>query len=235
MAQITLNQIVQNQKQIAQAHRQVRTVRYGNPADNTLNEIKDVTYPAVWFFHNNTVLDGKQKVYSFIYTIADIFQQEGITTELEVHSDTEQIADDIISQLDWQLQPWQFRRGTTFEYFRDDFGDVLAGVTFQVDLIVDHAYDACDLPSTYELPSSSFVYINTARFMTLLDTIIETTETEYTYSNDLLQYPPFVFIDGLLLTYVPQNDRRYLVHDQANRTIEIIGGVREDENLRIII
>lgn len=218
-----------------QAHRQVRTVRYDNPADYALNEIKDVVYPAVWFFHNNTAIDGKQKVYSFIYTIADIYQPAGITTELEVHSDTERIADDIFSQLDWQLQPWQLRRATTYEYFRDDYGDVLAGVTFQVDLIVDYAYDACDLPSTYELPSSSFVYINTARFMTLLDTIIPTTSATYIFNNDNLQFPPFVFVDGLLLTYVPQSDRRYAVHNQANRTVEIIGGVREAENVRIII
>ena len=232
---ISLNQIVSKQKEIMQAHRQVRTVRYDNPADYALNEIKDVVYPAVWFFHNNTAIDGKQKTYSFIYTIADIYQPAGITTELEVHSDTERIADDILSQLDWQLQPWQLRRATTYEYFRDDYGDVLAGVTFQVDLIVDYAYDACDLPSTYELPSSSFVYINTARFMTLLDTIIPTTSATYIFSNDNLQFPPFVFVDGLLLTYVPQTDRRYVVHNQANRTVEIIGGVREAENVRIII
>ena len=232
---ISLNQIVSKQKEIMQAHRQVRTVRYDNPADYALNEIKDVVYPAVWFFHNNTAIDGKQKVYSFIYTIADIYQPAGITTELEVHSDTERIADDILSQLDWQLQPWQLRRATTYEYFRDDYGDVLAGVTFQVDLIVDYAYDACDLPSTYELPSSSFVYINTARFMTLLDTIIPTTSATYIFNNANLQFPPFVFVDGLLLTYVPQTDRRYAVHNQANRTVEIIGGVREAENVRIII
>jgi hypothetical protein len=232
---ISLNQIVQKQKEIMSAHRQVRTVRYDNPASYTVNEIKDVTYPAVFFFHNNTAIEGKQKTYSFIYTIADIYHQDGITTELEVHSDTERMADDILSQLDWQLQPWQLRRAATLEYFRDDFGDVLAGVTFQVDLIVDYSYDACDLPSTYELPSSSFVYINTARFMTLLDIIIPTTETTYEFTNDLLQFPPFVFLDGLLLTYVPQTDRRYAVHDQVNRTVEIIGGVREDENLRIII
>lgn len=232
---ISLNQIVSKQKEIMQAHRQVRTVRYDNPADYALNEIKDVVYPAVWFFHNNTQIEGKQKTYSFIYTIADIYQPAGITTELEVHSDTERIADDILSQLDWQLQPWQLRRSTILEYFRDDYGDVLAGVTFQVDLIVDYAYDACDLPSTYELPSSSFVYINTARFMTLLDTIIPTTSATYIFNNDNLQFPPFVFVDGLLLTYVPQSDRRYAVHNQANRTVEIIGGVREAENVRIII
>ena len=232
---ISLNQIVSKQKEIMQAHRQVRTVRYDNPANYALNEIKDVVYPAVWFFHNNTQIEGKQKTYSFIYTVADIYQPEGITTELEVHSDTERIADDILSQLDWQLQPWQLRRATTYEYFRDDYGDVLAGVTFQVDLIVDYAYDACDLPSTYELPSSSFVYINTARFMTLLDTIIPTTSATYIFNNDNLQFPPFVFVDGLLLTYVPQTDRRYAVHNQANRTVEIIGGVREAENVRIII
>lgn len=232
---ISLNQIVSKQKEIMQAHRQVRTVRYDNPANYALNEIKDVVYPAVWFFHNNTQIDGKQKVYSFIYTVADIYQPEGINTELEVHSDTERIADDILSQLDWQLQPWQFRRSATYEYFSEDYGDVLAGVTFQVDLIVDYAYDACDLPSTYELPSSSFVYINTARFMTLLDTIIPSTSATYIFNNANLQFPPFVFVDGLLLTYVPQTDRRYAVHNQANRTIEIIGGVREAENVRIII
>jgi len=232
---ISLNQIVSKQKEIMQAHRQVRTVRYDNPANDALNEIKDVGYPAVWFFHNNTQIEGKQKTYSFIYTVADIYQPEGITTELEVHSDTERIADDILSQLDWQLQPWQLRRSAIYEYFSEDYGDVLAGVTFQVDLIVDYAYDACDLPSTYELPSSSFVYINTARFMTLLDTIIPSTSATYIFNNDNLQFPPFVFVDGLLLTYVPQTDRRYAVHNQANRTVEIIGGVREAENVRIII
>lgn len=57
-----------------------------------------------------------------------------------------------------------------------------------------------------------------------------------TYQNDAFVNPPSVFIDGLLLTYVPVLDKRYISFDGATRTIEFNNGtLMEGETVQIFL
>ena len=57
-----------------------------------------------------------------------------------------------------------------------------------------------------------------------------------TYQNDAFINPPSVFIDGLLLTYVPVLDKRYISFDGATRTIQFNNGtLMEGETVQIFL
>ena len=234
---MTRNQISNQLRNIAANHRQVRTAKIVNPDYFLHNEVKDVTYPAVFMTMGNSSNEGKIKTHTVQVTVADVVLH---TTEMEVQSDMEQVANDLVGQIAWDKQPWRFTRSTTFEFFEDKFEDIVAGVTFSIDLEVPFLYDVCDLPSNYELPDYSQIIINESRMSKIVDFIVaagqpmEQDDTEY--QNNNLTVPPLVFIDGLIITYQVRNDRRYISHNAYTKTITINnGGVNNGENVQIYI
>lgn len=235
---LTLNQIIKKLIEIASSHKMVRTAKHVKAEDFIVFDYKDVEYPAVWYTLNTSSITGKEKTYQILVTIADIHHVENMD-ELEMQSDCEQIGHDLLAQVGWDLHDWKMERTANFEYFRQGQEDILAGVTFEVSLKLPIIYNACQVPSDYELPNGNFVYINTNRFMTVADFIVgsgqpmEQDDTEY--QNNQLTIAPFVFIDGLLQTYVVRNDRRYITHNATTKTITINGGVNEGENIRILL
>ena len=233
---MTRNQISIQLKKIATDHRQVRTVKVVNPDYFLHNEVKDITYPAVFMTMGNSTTEGKIKTHTVQVTVADIVLH---TTELEVQSDMEQVANDLVGQIGWEKQPWRFTRSTTFEFFEDKFEDIVAGVTFSIDLEVPFLYDVCDLPSNYELPENDTIFINPSRMSKIIDFIVGAGEPmeqdDTTFQNNSLVVPPLVFIDGLILTYQVRSDRRYISFNSGTKTITIHGGVNEGENIQIYI
>ena len=233
---MTRNQIAIQLKKIATDHRQVRTAKVVNADYFLHNEVKDVTYPAVFMTMGNSTTEGKIKTHTVLVTVADIVLH---TTELEVQSDMEQVANDLLGQIGWEKQPWRFTRSTTFEFFEDKEADILAGVVFSIDLEVPFLYDVCDLPSNYELPENDTIFINPSRMSKIIDFIVGSGEPmeqdDTTFQNNSLVVPPLVFIDGLILTYQVRNDRRYISYNSGTKTITINGGVNNGENIQIYI
>jgi len=233
---MTRNQIAIQLKKIATDHRQVRTAKVVNADYFLHNEVKDVVYPAVFMTMGNSATEGKIKTHTVQVTVADIVLH---TTELEVQSDMEQVANDLVGQIGWDKQPWRFTRSTTFEFFEDKFEDIVAGVTFSIDLEVPFLYDVCDLPSDYELPENDTIFINPSRMSKIIDFIVGAGEPmeqdDTTFQNNSLVVPPLVFIDGLILTYQVRSDRRYISYNSGTKTITIHGGVNEGENIQIYI
>jgi hypothetical protein len=184
----------------------------------------------------NSTTEEKIKTHTVLVTVADIVLH---TTELEVQSDMEQVANDLLGQIGWEKQPWRFTRSTTFEFFEDKEADILAGVVFSIDLEVPFLYDVCDLPSNYELPENDTIFINPSRMSKIIDFIVgngepmEQDDTDFT--NNSLVVPPLVFIDGLILTYQVRSDRRYISFNSGTKTITINGGVNNGENIQIYI
>jgi len=235
---MTLNQIIKKLIEIASGHKMVRTAKHVKAEDFIVFDYKDMEYPAVWYTLNTSSITGKEKTYQILVTIADIHHVENMD-ELEMQSDCEQIGHDLLAQVGWDLQEWVMERSFNFEYFRQGQEDILAGVTFELSLKLPIIYNACQVPSDYELPNGNFVYINTNRFMTIADFIVgagqpmEQGDTEY--QDNQLTIAPFVFIDGILQTYVVRSDRRYITHNATTKTITINGGVNEGENIRILL
>lgn len=233
---MTRNQIAIQLKKIATDHRQIRTAKVVNADYFLHNEVKDVVYPAVFMTMGNSATEGKIKTHTVQVTVADIVLH---TTELEVQSDMEQVANDLVGQIGWDKQPWRFTRSTTFEFFEDKFEDIVAGVTFSIDLEVPFLYDVCDLPSNYELPDNDTIFINPSRMSKIIDFIVGNGEPmeqdDTTFQNNSLVVPPLVFIDGLILTYQVRSDRRYISFNSGTKTITINGGVNNGENIQIYI
>jgi len=207
-----------------------------NPDYFLHNEVKDVTYPAVFMTMGNSSTEGKIKTHTVQVTVADIVLH---TTEMEVQSDMEQVANDLVGQIGWDKQPWRFTRSTTFEFFEDRFEDIVAGVTFSIDLEVPFLYDVCDLPSNYELPDHE-ITINESRMTKVIDFIVGSgqpmEQDDTTYQNNALTVTPLVFIDGLILTYQVRSDRRYISHNASTKRITINnGGANDGENIQIYI
>ncbi len=198
---LTLNQIIKKLVEIASSHKMVRTAKHVKAEDFIVFDYKDVEYPAVWYTLNTSSIVGKEKTYQIIVTIADIHHVENMD-ELEMQSDCEQIGHDLLAQIGWDLNDWKMERSANFEYFRQGQEDILAGVTFELSLKLPIIYNACQVPSDFELPNGNFVFINTNRFMTVADFIVgagqpmEQNDTDY--QNNQLTIPPFVFIDGIL-------------------------------------
>ena len=235
---MTLNQIIKKLIEIASGHKMVRTAKHVKAEDFIVFDYKDVEYPAVWYTLNTSSITGKEKTYQILVTIADIHHVENMD-ELEMQSDCEQIGHDLLAQVGWDLQEWKMERTANFEYFRQGQEDILAGVTFELSLKLPIIYNACQVPSDYELPNGNFVYINTNRFMTVADFIVGTGQPmiqgDTQYQNNQLTIAPFVFIDGILQTYVVRSDRRYITHNATTKTITINGAVNEGENIRILL
>ena len=54
--------------------------------------------------------------------------------------------------------------------------------------------------------------------------------------DDAFANPPSVYIDGLLLTYLPLSDRRYVSYDGSTKTITLNNaGVNEGEVVQIFL
>lgn len=71
-----------------------------------------------------------------------------------------------------------------------------------------------------------------ADFIVEAGSIMEDGDT--TYQNGNIEFPPAVYIDGLLLTYEIVTDRRYVTYNDTTRTVTINnGGVNEGENVQI--
>ena len=239
---MTRNQIAAQLKLIAANHRQVRTAKVVRPDYFLHNEDKDVNWPAVWVTMGDVSVQQGQKIHSVVLTIADIIHHPDTLNriDLEVQSDMERIADDLIAQINWGKQTWDLVNQSEYVFFVDSFEDEAAGLTFEIQLQVPFDYDACDLPSDYELPDNDGVYINTNRFMTVYDFIVATGQPledgESELTNNQFVVPPFVFVGGQLLTYQIRTDRRYVSHNATTKTITINnGGVLDLEHVFIII
>ena len=238
MQNLTLNQTVELLLRIARQHKQVRTANHVKAEDFVVYNYKDVEYPAVWFTLNNRTFGTRERTYQFIVTIADMHTVDEMD-ELEVQSDCELIADDILAAMAWDNQPWTLQRQGTIEYFREGQEDMLAGVTFSVDLKMPLYYDNCRVPTDYVLPGGDFI-IDAKRYMSIADFIVSSgapmEDGDTTFTSNALVAIPFVFIDGVLVTYSVATDRRYVSFNSTTKTITINNGtVLNGENVRIIL
>ena len=159
MATITLNQIIKQIELLATAHKQIKTVNNG-PFDLFL-ENADNVYPACHFDVSSVSLSGKNLSVGVSFFFMDRVLHEK-TNELDVFSDQLSIAQDIISQLQYDDFPFQIGTNVPMEMFTDSTPDLLGGVKVDVTFDIPYLSDRCAVPSTYFFPitDSSINYPN---------------------------------------------------------------------------
>ena len=150
---MTLNQIVQRIKAIAEAHEQINTFMFGD-IDDALRS--DVTYPACFMSYPNETISGTDNNMTCDLFFMDRTVQGGSITdktdnELEVSSDMRSVAQDIFAQLQYQkFNPtWQVSKDSTITLTNEREVDYLAGAQLSFTIKLPYLANRCEVPTTY--------------------------------------------------------------------------------------
>lgn len=150
----TLNQLVNNFRDIVDKHQIIRRFEYGNPTDYYQSGTTDS--PELWM-HVDTITrdNGGVSTFDCTLTLADEIIREG-TNELEVESDLVLLADDIVAQC-YIKSPeygWSVPRSQTTQYqiFTEDRKTPknLKLLQFNLQIRVKKASDTCSIPYSSE-------------------------------------------------------------------------------------
>ncbi len=147
---MTLNQIVDELKKIANAHEQINFVYFGDVWERLSNG--EVTYPAMFFTLTGANVAEKEIAYSFSMYFMDRMLMEE-TNETEVLSDMTQVAGDIVAQLrypkDYGKVTWTLNKNLPVTFYTESDPDLLAGVKLDAILAVPFINNRCEVPSNY--------------------------------------------------------------------------------------
>ena len=144
----TLNQIVNELKEIANQHLQINSFHAGTLDDFATSG--DTRYPAMWVTYENAAIGEKTEAYSFTLFIVDRVKKDR-SNLIEVHSDCKSILNDIKAQLNapgygWSLtQDWNYQ--ALFEPFMED---EVAGWFADITITQAFSNDTCQIPFNQE-------------------------------------------------------------------------------------
>ena len=154
---MTLNNIVQRIKTIAEAHEQINTFVFGDMDDALRN---DVVYPACFMPYPASNISGVDEVYNAQLFFMDRVIQGGSTTdktfnELEVTSDMNSVAKDILAQLQYQkFNPsWNVAKAGGITFVNEAEPDYLAGVQLSFTIKLPYIANRCEVPTTFNYGS----------------------------------------------------------------------------------
>lgn len=150
MAQ-TLNQIVKTITDLGNAHKQIKSVYFGDLADY-LSRGTDNIYPSLYFDLTGGNISGKSVILNFsLYFFDRVLHEE--TNETEVLSDMLEICQDIIAQLRYNNFDFDEGLSATLTFFTEDTPDLLGGVRADITLDLPFLANRCVIPTDYSYPS----------------------------------------------------------------------------------
>lgn len=143
---LTLNQIVGTINNLANAHKQIKSVYFGNLADYLSRGTENV-YPSLFYDLTGGNIAERSVVLNFSLYFFDRMLPED-TNETEVLSDQLEICQDIIAQL--RANSWEFDEGlsATLTFFTEDTPELLAGVRADITIDIPFISNRCQVPST---------------------------------------------------------------------------------------
>ncbi len=176
---ITLNQVIKNLNNIANAHYQINSFGNGSVIEFATSGITE--YPAMWVDYEPPILQGNAYTHVLrIYVMDRLIK--GKQNELELFSDIQQICLDIIAQLNSTIYGWKLvSDNITLNPFSEPrFDDEDAGYYFDVNLKVPFTYDRCQIPF-----DSTITNAGTSNLVTIVNqngTVITTLKGGETYT-----------------------------------------------------
>ena len=147
---LTLNQVVDQIKAIAEAHKQINTVYYGD-FDEFLGESADNVYPAMYFDSTNASLSTRTLTLNFSLYFFDRMLPEKIN-ETEAVSDMLSVAQDIIAQMLFQEFEFEMNESVQLTFITEDTPDNLVAVKADISMDLPFTADRCQVPSTFQFP-----------------------------------------------------------------------------------
>jgi hypothetical protein len=147
---LTLNQVVNQIKAIAEAHEQINTVYYGD-FDEFLGESADNVYPAMYFDSTNANIATRTLTLNFSLYFFDRMLPEK-TNETEAVSDMLSVAQDILAQLMYNEFEFEMSDSATLTFITEDTPDNLVAVKADISLDLPFTSDRCQVPTQYQYP-----------------------------------------------------------------------------------
>jgi len=148
---LTLNQIVATINNLANAHKQIKSVYFGDLADYLSRGTENV-YPSLFYDLTGGSVQERGVTLNFSLYFFDRMLPED-TNETEVLSDMLEVCQDIIAQL--RYNNWEFDEGlnATLTFFTEDTPELLAGVRADISIELPFIADRCQIPTTFTYPS----------------------------------------------------------------------------------
>lgn len=148
---MTLNQIVQTITNIANAHKQIKSVYFGDLSDYLSRGTENI-YPSLFFDLTGGNINERTFTLNFSLYFFDRMLAEEVN-ETEVLSDQFEICQDIIAQL--RQNNFEFDEGlsATLNFFTEDTPDLLAGVRADISIELPYLANRCVVPTTYTYPA----------------------------------------------------------------------------------
>ena len=156
----SLELLVKNHKQVmAYGVGDIKQLSYfiqgRKDSDNVLQENqpdnKSSKFPLVYIIPQPVSRDRRTKTYSFYIIVADILSED-YSNEVDIWSDTLQIAEDILAQFGYAVteafgnyyEEYDIVTPTSITPFSEKYDDYLSGWNLQLNLIVPEPLDRCD-------------------------------------------------------------------------------------------
>lgn len=160
--------LAQDLKEIVNRHKMVNSFGIGDlkqlgyylslNTDDNLNkedndDNKSAKYPLVFVIPQQSSRDRRTITYNFNVIVADILNQD-YSNEIDVWSDTLQIAEDILAQFGYSVSEetgdfydkYDIQTPTNIIPFSEAYDDFVSGWNLQLSVIVDSPLDRCIAP-----------------------------------------------------------------------------------------
>jgi hypothetical protein len=147
---LTLNQIVNQVKAIAEAHEQINTVYFGD-FDEFLGESADNIYPAMYFDVVPSNISTRTLTLNFTLYFFDRMLSEKVN-ETEALSDMLSVAQDILAQLMYNEFEFEMSTNVSLTPITEDTPDNLVAWKADISLNLPFTSDRCQVPTSYQYP-----------------------------------------------------------------------------------
>ena len=143
---LSLNQIKQRLIDFFEGHAQINTVIYADDFD--FNAYPDIVYKVVHIQPVNTIVRTNEIIHQFKIMIADIEDPLNATSEFDLYSDCELIANDFLAFFgDDDYPDIIMDTNTTFQPFSESGTDRTAGVVFTAAIRQTRYINPCTIPT----------------------------------------------------------------------------------------
>lgn len=144
---MTLNQLVKVITNLANAHKQIKSVYFGDLSDYLSRGTENI-YPSLYVDLTGGNVAERTYTLNFSLYFFDRMLAEN-TNETEVLSDQLEICKDILAQLRYNNFEFDENFQATLSFFTEDTPDLLAGVKADISLEIPYLVNRCDVPTTY--------------------------------------------------------------------------------------
>lgn len=149
----TLNQILDQFREVANQHRQINNFTVGTADDWATSGTTN--YPAWWVTYEDADFEERKELFNFTFIVVDRVKKDRSNLQ-EIHSDTKLICRDIITQLRDPYYQWSTTYNTNLQAIYEPFHeDEVAGWSFTFTIGQPFTNDKCAIPFR-ETPTISY-------------------------------------------------------------------------------